>query len=54
MAVGRGIGAEIRNGVGVASVGGILVSGVLTLFLLPVIYDLFTRRQRAKQTAEPR
>ena len=45
LAFGRGIGAEIRNGVGMASVGGILVSGVLTLLVLPVLYDLFTRRQ---------
>ncbi|MCK4602554.1 MAG: efflux RND transporter permease subunit, partial [Phycisphaerae bacterium] len=46
LATSRGIGAELRNGVGVASVGGILVSGVLTLILLPVLYDLFTRRAK--------
>ncbi len=44
LAVSRGIGAELRNSIGVASVGGILVSGVLTLILLPVLYSLFTRR----------
>lgn len=44
MAFGAGIGAEMRNGVGFASVGGILVSGVLTLFVVPVLYSLFTRR----------
>lgn len=44
LALGRGIGAEPRVGVGVATIGGILVSGILTQFLLPVIYDLFTRR----------
>ncbi len=43
LALGRGIGAEMRNGVGVASAGGILVSGVLTLVVLPIVYDLFTR-----------
>jgi len=47
LALGRGIGAEIRNGVGIASVGGILISGVLTLVIMPILYDLFTRR-RAK------
>lgn len=52
LAVSRGIGAELRNGVGVASVGGIFVSGVLTLILLPVLYDLFTRR--AKGTSDER
>jgi HAE1 family hydrophobic/amphiphilic exporter-1 len=45
LAVGRGIGAEIRNGVGIASVGGILISGVLTLVVMPIVYDLFTRRR---------
>ncbi|MBN2560937.1 MAG: efflux RND transporter permease subunit [Phycisphaerae bacterium] len=44
LAVGRGIGAEMRNGVGIASVGGILVSGVLTLVVVPVLYDFFTRK----------
>lgn len=47
LALGRGIGAEMRNAVGVASAGGILVSGVLTLLVIPVLYDLFTRNARA-------
>ena len=42
-----GIGAEMRNGVGIASVGGILVSGVLTLVVLPILYDLFTRKKKS-------
>jgi HAE1 family hydrophobic/amphiphilic exporter-1 len=49
LALGRGIGAEMRTGVGVASAGGILVSGVLTLAVVPILYDLFTRK--GKQTA---
>ena len=44
LALGRGIGAELRNSVGIASVGGILVSGVLTLIIMPILYDLFTRK----------
>jgi HAE1 family hydrophobic/amphiphilic exporter-1 len=44
LALGQGIGAEMRNGVGIASAGGILVSGVLTLIVMPVLYDLFTRK----------
>ena len=44
LALGRGIGAEMRNGVGIASAGGILVSGVLALLVVPVLYDLFTRK----------
>ncbi len=47
LALGQGIGAEMRNGVGIASVGGILSSGVLTLLVVPIVYDLFTRREKA-------
>ncbi len=43
----RGIGAEMRNGIGAACVGGILVSGILTLILMPVLYDLLTRKRSA-------
>ena len=42
LAFGRGIGAEMRNAVGVASAGGILISGILTLLVMPIMYDLFT------------
>jgi HAE1 family hydrophobic/amphiphilic exporter-1 len=51
LALGRGIGAEIRNDVGWAAIGGILVSGVLTLIVLPILYDLFTRRQAPEKPA---
>ncbi|MFG0251456.1 MAG: efflux RND transporter permease subunit [Phycisphaerales bacterium JB038] len=40
LALGRGIGAEMRVDVGVACVGGILVSGLLTPVLMPVLYGL--------------
>jgi len=46
LALGRGIGAEMRNGVGIASVGGILISGLLTLIVMPILYDLFTRKSK--------
>jgi len=51
LALGRGIGAEMRNGVGIVSVGGIVTSGVLTLVVIPILYDLFTRRGRAAAPA---
>lgn len=50
LAVSRGIGAEMRNGVGIASVGGILISGVLTLIVMPILYDLFTRKGTKQAT----
>jgi HAE1 family hydrophobic/amphiphilic exporter-1 len=46
LALGRGIGAEMRNAVGTASAGGILISGILTLIVMPILYDLFTRRSK--------
>ena len=51
MALGRGIGAEMRTGVGIASAGGILVSGVLTQIVMPILYDLCTRKGRNRQAA---
>lgn len=44
LAVSKGIGAELRVGVGIASVGGILISGILTLVIVPILYDLTTRK----------
>ncbi len=48
MAVSRSLGAELRNVAGIASMGGILISGVLTLIVVPVLYDLFARRNNRK------
>ncbi|MDR0805858.1 MAG: MdtB/MuxB family multidrug efflux RND transporter permease subunit [Enterobacteriaceae bacterium] len=41
-----GIGAELRQPLGICMVGGLLVSQVLTLFTTPVIYLLFDRFSR--------
>ncbi|ASV76741.1 RND multidrug efflux transporter, Acriflavin resistance protein [Thermogutta terrifontis] len=51
LALGRGIGAEPRVGVGVATVGGILVSGVLTQIVIPILYDVATRAGNNSRTA---
>ncbi|MCC6696316.1 MAG: efflux RND transporter permease subunit [Candidatus Hydrogenedentes bacterium] len=46
LAFGTGIGSELRTGIGISSVGGIAISAVLTLVVIPIVYDLFTRRER--------
>ncbi len=50
--LGAGTGAELRQPLGYAMVGGLLVSQLMTLYTTPVIYLAFDRLSRRRAPAE--
>jgi len=55
LALGTGFGSELRRPLGIAMVGGLLLSQVLTLYTTPVIYIFFDNlaQRFAHKSAEP-
>jgi len=61
LALGRGVGSELRRPLGITIIGGLIVSQALTLYTTPVVYLYFDRlqhwwyrfRNRQPQVLEP-
>jgi multidrug efflux pump len=49
LALGTGTGSELRRPLGIAIIGGLIVSQMLTLFTTPVVYLYFDRLQRWRE-----
>lgn len=55
LAIGFGDGAELRAPMGITVIGGLLVSTLLTLIVIPVMYSIMDRKQfdRTEEMPEP-
>jgi HAE1 family hydrophobic/amphiphilic exporter-1 len=51
MAIGVGEGAEVRTPMALTVIGGLLVSTLLTLVVIPVVYSLLDRKRWPAEAA---
>lgn len=50
MAIGMGSGADMVQPMAIVTIGGLIYGTVLTLFVVPCIYDLLHRKQKTQQS----
>ena len=49
MALGVGMGAEMSQSLAIVTIGGLAYSTLLTLFVIPTLYDIMHRRKELRQ-----
>lgn len=49
MAVGTGMGSEISQALAIVTIGGLTYATLLTLFVVPALYDIFHRRKELRE-----
>ena len=49
MAMGVGMGAEMTQSLAIVTIGGLTYATLLTLFVVPTLYDIFNRHKELKQ-----
>ena len=54
LAIGTGVGSELRRPLGIAIIGGLVLSQILTLYTTPVIYLAFDRLAKRFKSELPR
>ena len=52
IALALGAGAKSRTAMGIVIIGGLLFSGFLTLYVIPVIYSYISRNKKSKTEVE--
>ena len=48
MAVSHDQGSEMGKGMAIVTIGGLLYATLMTLFIVPVMYDIFYRKEELK------